>query len=167
MNDLKVKLKYYREKKNMSKSELARKIGVSPAYITKLENGEKTNPSISVLMRLCYALGITSSDLQPSTEAFDVGSNLNRVAEEDIKTLNIGLVGDSPALLSIAEYKTNIDKYWKSVVEWYPLNKVVGVDFIKLADTELSDTEINEIAFFLKTAFELKLNEIKSRKEVD
>jgi transcriptional regulator with XRE-family HTH domain len=165
MNDLKIKLKYYREKQNMSKSELARKIGVSPAYITKLENGEKTNPSISVLMRICTALGITSSDLQPSTEAFDVGSNLNRLAEKDIKTLNIGLVEDSSALLSIAEYKTNIDKYWKSVVEWYPLNKVVGVDFIKLADTELRNTEINEIANFLKTAFELKISEIKSRKK--
>lgn len=167
MNDLKIKLKYYREKQNMSKSELARKIGVSPAYITKLENGEKTNPSISVLMRLSTALAITTYDLQPSTEAFDVGSNLNKLAQKDIQTLNIGLVDNSPALLSIAEYKTNIDKYWKSVVEWYPLNKAVGVDFIKLADTELRDTEINEIANFLKTAFELKLNEIKSRKKLD
>ena len=37
MDTLKEKIKYYREKKNISKSELARQIGVSPAYITKLE----------------------------------------------------------------------------------------------------------------------------------
>lgn len=30
------KIKYYREKMQMGKSELARKVGVSPSYITRL-----------------------------------------------------------------------------------------------------------------------------------
>lgn len=167
MNDLKVKIKYYREKQNMSKSELSRKIGVSPAYITKLENGEKTNPSISVLMKISTALGISVYDLQPSTEAFNYGSNIDKLVEKDIKTLNIGFSEGSSKFLSIEEYKTNIDKYWRSVVEWYPLNKIIGTDFIKLGDTQLKEDEINEIAIFLKLAFELKLNEINSRKKTN
>ena len=35
------KIKLYRKKNKMTKSELARLINVSPSYITKLENGEK------------------------------------------------------------------------------------------------------------------------------
>lgn len=165
MNDLKIKIKYYREKQHMSKSELSRKIGVSPAYITKLENGEKTNPSMSVLMKLSTALGISIYDLHPAIDVFDFGTNINKLADNDLKTSNIDFSGDSPKFLSIEEYKNNVDKYWKSVVEWYPLNEVVGMDFIKLEDTELKDTEIQEISNFLKTAFELKINEIKSRKK--
>jgi transcriptional regulator with XRE-family HTH domain len=165
MNDLKIKIKYYREKQHMSKSELSRKIGVSPAYITKLENGEKTNPSMSVLMKLSTALGISIYDLQPAIDVFNFGTNINKLVDNDLKVSNIDFSGDSPIFLSIEEYKNNIDKYWKSVVEWYPLNEVVGMDFIKLEDTELKDAEIQEISNFLKTAFELKINEIKSRKK--
>lgn len=165
MDDLNVKIKFYREKKNMSKSELARKIGVSPAYITKLENGEKTNPSSEVLSKLSFALGISVYDLLPVTEAFDYGSNINKLVEEDIKTLNIDFSGGSSNFLSIEEYKTNIDKYWKSVVKWYPLNTAIGTNLAKLVDSELKDDEINEIANFLKVAFELKINEIESRKK--
>ncbi len=61
--ELKDKIKYYREKNNMTKSELARKIGVSPSYITKLENGEKVNPSLELQLKICKALNCSISDL--------------------------------------------------------------------------------------------------------
>ena len=65
MNDLTFnkRLKYYREKSNISKSELARIIGVSPSYITKLENGEKSNPSLSIKIKIANSLGCSISDL--------------------------------------------------------------------------------------------------------
>lgn len=61
--ELKDKIKYYREKNNMTKSELARKIGVSPSYITKLENGEKDNPSLELQLKICTALNCSMPDL--------------------------------------------------------------------------------------------------------
>ncbi|MDK0920068.1 helix-turn-helix domain-containing protein [Clostridium perfringens] len=65
MNDLNFneKLKYYREKANISKSELARRIQVSPSYITMLESGEKTNPSLEIQLKLANALNCSILNL--------------------------------------------------------------------------------------------------------
>ena len=52
MNDLGIKIKNIREEKKITKSELARLIDVSPAYITMLENGKKQNPSRAILDKL-------------------------------------------------------------------------------------------------------------------
>ena len=49
--DIKERIKFYREKRNISKSELARQIGVSPSYITMLENGDKKIPSMEILQQ--------------------------------------------------------------------------------------------------------------------
>lgn len=54
--NLNEKITFYREKRGISKSQLAREIGVSPAYITKLENGEKTNPSLELKVKIANAL---------------------------------------------------------------------------------------------------------------
>lgn len=57
------KIKSYRKKNKMTKSELARLINVSPSYITKLENGEKENPSLEVKIKIANALGCSISEL--------------------------------------------------------------------------------------------------------
>ena len=59
--NLNKKITLYREQANMSKSELARLIGVSPSYITKLENGEKANPSLEIKIKIANALEIPPS----------------------------------------------------------------------------------------------------------
>jgi transcriptional regulator with XRE-family HTH domain len=61
--DISEKIKYNREKINMSKSELARQVGVSPSYITKIENGDKTNPSMEILLKISNALKVNISEL--------------------------------------------------------------------------------------------------------
>lgn len=63
MKTFKDKLKYCREKSNMNKSDLAKKIGVSPAYITMLENGEKNNPSLEIKIKLSEALNVDIAEL--------------------------------------------------------------------------------------------------------
>lgn len=98
MEDLKLKIKYYREKQHMSKSELSSKVGISPEYITKLENGTKENPSISVLIRLSNALGISINDLRPTSEAFDFNVNLNKLDVNDIRMSSFEFL-DSPQFL--------------------------------------------------------------------
>lgn len=56
-------IKLYREKVKMTKSELARLINVSPSYITKLENGNKTNPSLEIQIKIATVLGCSLYDL--------------------------------------------------------------------------------------------------------
>lgn len=62
-SNMKEKIKFYREKLNMSKSELARQIGVSPSYITMLENGDKSNPSMEILLKISKVLNIDITEL--------------------------------------------------------------------------------------------------------
>lgn len=69
MESFKDKIKFFREKNSMSKSELARKIGVSPSYITMLENGEKTNPSLEVQFKIARTLGIPLNELISSIKS--------------------------------------------------------------------------------------------------
>ena len=59
------KITYFREKVGLSKSQLAREIKVSPAYITLIEKGVNT-PSIPILYKIAYSLGIPASELSPN-----------------------------------------------------------------------------------------------------
>lgn len=61
------KIRFYREHNNIKKSELARMIGVSPAYITMLENGKKENPSDEIMFKLSNALGVDHRDIFETT----------------------------------------------------------------------------------------------------
>ncbi|CAI3536056.1 MAG: helix-turn-helix domain-containing protein [Clostridium neonatale] len=100
--DIKERIKFYREKRNISKSELARQIGVSPSYITMLENGDKKNPSMEILLKISSALNINVSELS------DIDDNIYKVfannefkkisqfgcLNEYIKTLGYEIDGD-------------------------------------------------------------------------
>lgn len=50
----------------MEWKELSLKSGVARGYITEMENGKYTNPSIEVVCKLCMALEITPNDLIPT-----------------------------------------------------------------------------------------------------
>lgn len=52
-----------RAKNGMSQRELARKAGVSDAYIAHLETGQRKNPSLAVLKRLAKALKVPLIEL--------------------------------------------------------------------------------------------------------
>ena len=56
-------LKALREGRNLNQVELAKKAGMTTAYISMLEAGKKTNPSLSVLQRLAKALHVPLSTL--------------------------------------------------------------------------------------------------------
>lgn len=83
--DLNERIKLYREKCSMTKSELARAIGVSPSYITKLESGEKANPSLEIQFKIAKTLGIPLNELTSSIKS-DVRYTLNKNVDfRDIK----------------------------------------------------------------------------------
>ena len=52
------RIRQLREQKGWHKGTLATKAGISPSYIPKLENGEKS-PTIETLNAICLAFGIT------------------------------------------------------------------------------------------------------------
>ena len=54
-------LKFYRLKKNMTKKELAQKVGVTPMAITNYESG-KRRPDMSTITKLADVLGVYVSD---------------------------------------------------------------------------------------------------------
>ena len=57
MINLGIPIKKYRKQKGIKQSELANTIGVTPTYISALENNRK-EPSISLITKICEALDI-------------------------------------------------------------------------------------------------------------
>ena len=56
-----IRIKKLREDRGFTKYRLAADAGVSPGYISDLENGKKC-PTVEVLDNICFALGITLKD---------------------------------------------------------------------------------------------------------
>ena len=57
-NKILEQIKYCREEKNISLSELSSKSGISYSYLLQLEAGKKFNPSLDTLDKICDALDI-------------------------------------------------------------------------------------------------------------
>lgn len=53
-----VDVKRWREKNNFSQFELAACAGLTPGYISRVENFEMTNPQFEHLSRLCDAIEV-------------------------------------------------------------------------------------------------------------
>ena len=85
-------IKYYRLKNNLSKKELAAKIGVSPMSITHYESGER-KPSIEIIKSLAAVLNVKVSDFLAnngethiySHGEFRKGSKLSKNQQEYIR----------------------------------------------------------------------------------
>ena len=65
------RIRYFREKKNLSKNALATNAGVSPTYVYQVEQGLKC-PTVEYLGYLCRGLGITY------LEFFSYGTDLHQ-----------------------------------------------------------------------------------------
>lgn len=62
-------LKQAREDKGWSQNELSIRSGVSQTYISDLEAGRMTNPTINVVSKLCAALKCRQLDFSQSEAA--------------------------------------------------------------------------------------------------
>lgn len=51
-------IKAKREEKHISLQDFARDVGISPGYLSQLENGKKSNPKLEVLVKIAQLLGI-------------------------------------------------------------------------------------------------------------
>jgi transcriptional regulator with XRE-family HTH domain len=56
-------VKRLRERRDLSQNDLAKRARISQAYLSRLEAGRQSNPSIAVLRRLAKALGLPVTEL--------------------------------------------------------------------------------------------------------
>lgn len=57
------KIKYFRNKKNISLKKLSEKTNLSAGYLSHLENGGRTNPSFNAMKEIASALNERISDI--------------------------------------------------------------------------------------------------------
>lgn len=86
MTKLGNKLQEYRKENNISKSELARLLHISPSYITTLENGKRKNPSASLLLNVSNTLNIPMVDITESDDIENTIKDLQNISDQKIKT---------------------------------------------------------------------------------
>lgn len=81
------------------------------------------------------------------------------IAETTYKNTLDVLIDDYPLFDRLSQYENNISKYWRDVVLWYPLTEYNGTNLDKLEDEEL-----DEISKALEFTFDLKLCELRNKK---
>ncbi len=59
---LKIKLREFREKRNLTQGQVAMRVGVDRSYITRIEHGQRV-PGTAVLFRLAKTLGCRMEDV--------------------------------------------------------------------------------------------------------
>lgn len=63
------KIVFYRKLKSMIQEKLADEVGITPQYLSRIENGGYTKcVSLSTLMKIAEKLGITMSELMEGVE---------------------------------------------------------------------------------------------------
>lgn len=67
-------IKAKREEKNYNLIEFARLVGISPGYLSQLENGRKANPKLDIVLRIIKELDI---DIDMLLGLESPGENLN------------------------------------------------------------------------------------------
>jgi transcriptional regulator with XRE-family HTH domain len=81
-------IKAKREEKKISLVDFAREIGISPAYLSQLENGRKENPKLEIMLSITQALDIDLDMLlgleqEPESPALRIPSLLRLAIAKD------------------------------------------------------------------------------------
>lgn len=77
------RIKYFREKKNITVNKLANLSGVSQSYLRDIELGNK-QPTVEYLEYICFGLGITLKDFfdDDNDELSTITQKLNKTQKE-------------------------------------------------------------------------------------
>jgi transcriptional regulator with XRE-family HTH domain len=119
------RIRFLRTGKGWSLGDLAKKCGLSKAYLSDLENAEAGKPNIQYIYAVSLALGVTLSELleenktrseatRPKRKESDLPSGLKEVQ------LELGLSDDDVEMLSQVNFRGNRprDKEgWRFLIE--------------------------------------------------
>ena len=81
-------IKQRRRELGLSQRALARRVGVSDAYITQLETRERVEPSLHVLKKLAKALKVTVAELMKINDGGLTDGVVRRHSTEGIRVLS-------------------------------------------------------------------------------
>jgi len=107
MDTVAERVKQRRMEKGITAADLARRAGISKAYLSEIENGKVPRPSADVLYRLATELGTTVADLlgkpvqapaaRSIPDALRQFAEAEELPEEDVKMLaQIRFRGEQP-----------------------------------------------------------------------
>src|SRR6186713_1540846 len=84
-----------RRQRHWTKADLARKAGISPSYVTRIEQGAYDRPSMEQIRAIAGALGVTVMTLaEPLPEPDDDRAELRRLIAQRVGPDNADLVDD-------------------------------------------------------------------------
>ncbi|ACD51987.1 helix-turn-helix domain-containing protein [Clostridium botulinum] len=168
MSKISEKLQEFRKKHNLSKSDLAKALHVSPAYITMLENGKKENPSNTMLINISNTLQIPITelieDITDNERQALLSNVINDLVDATTKNAIEAVYNTVPGWTKVGfdEKFKNPHEFWSDVVFSYP-SKFYDLSSLGLNDEEF-DEAIEEISNILEIAYNLKVKEIFDRR---
>ena len=102
-----------RTSRSMSSQDLAKKVGISNAYLSQLEHGVRLNPDPDVIVKIANVLDLGQEE---STELFDMYSMVTGRISPDIAGYVMGNVSVQKALR--CAYTVNAaDEVWEQFIE--------------------------------------------------
>jgi transcriptional regulator with XRE-family HTH domain len=94
--------------------EFARKVGLSPAYLSRIENEKEPPPSEAIIERMAEALGI---------DKYELFSRAGKIPTEFLETFQKNPKSVASFMRRAQEYGIESDKDWKSIEETIPKMK--------------------------------------------
>ncbi len=79
------RIRKQRELMNFTISELAERSGVAKSYISSIERGIQTNPSLQFLVKIAESLEIRVEELMESSERFHIDKEWKELIQEAIQ----------------------------------------------------------------------------------
>ena len=114
MNTIAERIMEIVEKENMSKSEFARRINVTPAYISKLGKNPDAVPSDSTIADICREFCVNEVWLRTGE-----GNMFTKISDDDEYSLNLGKLSreENQIVRNAVRYLANADSEKLKVVE--------------------------------------------------
>jgi transcriptional regulator with XRE-family HTH domain len=86
--------------------EFARKIGLSPAYLSRIENEKEPPPSEAIIERMAEALGV---------DKYELFSHAGKIPTEFLETFQKNPKSVASFMRRAQEYGIETDKDWKTI----------------------------------------------------
>ncbi len=111
-----------REKNAMTQADLANKLGVTPAAVSKWENGS-SKPRVEVLFQLANILGVRAEELM----------NGQYIAEEKLDSEIVKQINERYNYLMRVDSYNTANVKWRRIVAWVIDWNIIGLSFLFLS----------------------------------